>query len=263
MMNRIASPDLSVVRLYYHDERREARSTRLCLPIVAATIVAMVSVTQVDARRPEGRAFCRDRGVAAGAESTLEHQELRPRDDGFQRPDFATFRRQLQEAVALKDEEAVLRVVDSAVRVDFGGGGGLDAFHRLMNTATENFWGELSRVLELGGRFRTPDAFDAPYVYSDWPEGFDALECAAVVGRGVRLRATPGTNARTLTTVDFAIVKLFPREVPGARGWRRVGLATGRTGYIASRYVRSPIDYRALFEHKQGRWWLVAFVAGD
>jgi hypothetical protein len=40
---------------------------------------------------------------------------LKPRDDGFRRPDFAAFRRQLQDAVARKDEEAVLRIVDPGV----------------------------------------------------------------------------------------------------------------------------------------------------
>jgi hypothetical protein len=187
---------------------------------------------------------------------------LKPRDDGFRRPDFEAFRRHLQDAVARKDDEAVLKIVDPGVRVDFGDGGGLDAFKRRMNSVSENFWEEFARVLELGGRFRTPDAFDAPYVYSDWPDGFDAFACAAVVGRGVRLRAAPGASARPLTMVDFAIVKVFPKE-PDATGWRRVGLASGRTGYVASRYVRSPIDYRAFFEFKEGRWWLVAFVAGD
>jgi hypothetical protein len=187
---------------------------------------------------------------------------LKPRDDGFRRPDFEEFRRHLQDALARKDEEAVLRTVDPGVRVDFGDGGGLEAFKRRMNAPGENFFEELTRVLNLGGRFRTPDAFDAPYVYSDWPDGFDAFACAAVVGSGVRLRAAPNISARAQATEDFAIVKLFPTE-PDTPGWRRVGLAGGRTGYIASRYVRSPIDYRALFEFKDGRWWLVAFVAGD
>ena len=45
--------------------------------------------------------------------------------------------------------------------------------------------------------------------------------------------------------------------------WKRVQLADGRTGYMASRYVRSPIEHRALFEFENGRWWLMAYVAGD
>lgn len=227
-----------------------------------AAVIGFVFVTTTDAQQPEGQAFCREQGFAASVESSLTGPQLKPRDDGFRRPDFAAFRRQLQDAAARKDEEAVLRIVDPGVRVDFGDGGGLDAFKRRMHAPGENFWEELTRVLNLGGRFRTADAFDAPYVYSDWPDGFDAFACAAVVGSGVRLRASPDIVARPLTTVDFAIVKLFPKE-PAATNWRRVALAGGLTGFIASRYVRSPIDSRALFEFKDGRWWLVAFVAGD
>jgi hypothetical protein len=69
-------------------------------------------------------------------------------------------------------------------------------------------------------------------------------------------------DARILTALDFAIVRGLPvgSETPG---WRRVQLANGRTGFIASQYVRSPVDHRALFEFRDGRWWLMAYVAGD
>jgi hypothetical protein len=36
----------------------------------------------------------------------------------------------------------------------------------------------------------------------------------------------------------------------------------GRKAYIATRFIRSPIDYRAEFRYTNGRWWLVFFVAG-
>ena len=45
--------------------------------------------------------------------------------------------------------------------------------------------------------------------------------------------------------------------------WTRIKLRDGRTGYISSRYVRSPIDYRAVFNKMDGRWRMTAFVAGD
>jgi hypothetical protein len=262
MMNRMASPSFyksSACTITTNEGRLDRH--RLCVAVVTA-VVGVVSTINVDAKQAQGSASCRDPGFAAKGESSPTQPQLKPRDDGFRRPDFEEFRRHLQDAVARKDEEAILKIVDPGVRVDFGDGGGLEAFERRMNAPGENFFEELTRVLNLGGRFRTPDAFDAPYVYSDWPDGVDAFACAAVVGSGVRLRAAPDIGARTLTTVDFAIVKLFPNE-PAAPGWRRLALASGLTGYIASRYVRSPIDYRALFEFKEGRWWLVAFVAGD
>jgi hypothetical protein len=43
----------------------------------------------------------------------------------------------------------------------------------------------------------------------------------------------------------------------------RVKLAGGQQGYIASAYVRSPLDYRIVFEKRQGRWLITTLVAGD
>jgi len=36
-----------------------------------------------------------------------------------------------------------------------------------------------------------------------------------------------------------------------------------RVGHISSAYVRSPIDYRAIFRIENRRWQLVTLVAGD
>lgn len=43
----------------------------------------------------------------------------------------------------------------------------------------------------------------------------------------------------------------------------QVKLRDGRKGYIASRYVRSPVDYRAFLTREGGRWRMTLFVAGD
>ena len=44
--------------------------------------------------------------------------------------------------------------------------------------------------------------------------------------------------------------------------WRAVKLES-KVGFIASRFVRSPIDYRAIFSEQGGAWRMVTFVAGD
>ena len=36
-----------------------------------------------------------------------------------------------------------------------------------------------------------------------------------------------------------------------------------RTGYVATRLTRSPIDYRAMFSLTNGRWQMMLFLAGD
>jgi hypothetical protein len=42
-----------------------------------------------------------------------------------------------------------------------------------------------------------------------------------------------------------------------------VRLPSGVRGFVASQFVRRPIDYRAIFHKTNGQWRLSAFVAGD
>jgi hypothetical protein len=42
-----------------------------------------------------------------------------------------------------------------------------------------------------------------------------------------------------------------------------VRLPDGRAGFVDSRFVRSPIDYRAAFARIDGRWQMTLFLAGD
>ncbi len=199
----------------------------------------------------------------SGARGTIE-PTLEPVDEAARRPDFLEFRRRLQDAVSRRDESAVLAVVHPNVRVSFGDGNGVEAFKKEhLANRDSNFWEEFAAILRLGGRFRMEDAFDAPYTFSVWPADLDSFECLAVVGTRVRVRAAPGLNARILTTLDFAIVRALPPDGAATPGWRRGQLADGRIGYMSSQFVRSPIDHRALFQFQDGRWRLMAYVAGD
>jgi hypothetical protein len=188
---------------------------------------------------------------------------LRPVDEASRRPDFLEFRRRLADVVARRDERALLMSVHSNVRITFGDSGGIDAFlKQVVRSRTGDFWGKFAAILRLGGRFRMENAFDAPYTFAAWPDDLDAFECLAVIGSRVRVRAAPNLKAQVVRVLDFAIVLALAPEDNG-EGWRPVQLAEGSMGYIASRYVRSPIDHRALFEFENGRWWLMAYVAGD
>ena len=164
--------------------------------------------------------------------------------------------------MAARNADALLRIVDPEIRVSFGSSSGIEAFKDYHLSDREvDFWAEFDFILRHGGRLRTVDAFDAPYPFSDWPAEFDPFECLAVTGSRVRLRVEPSFTATTLTLISYAIVERLDYE-PSADWWR-VRLADGRSGYMASRYLRSPVDYRALFEFKNGRWLLVAYIAGD
>ena len=187
---------------------------------------------------------------------------LLPRDEAASKPDFLAFRRQLQSAVARKDAAAILKIADPAVIVDFGGGEGIEFLEKFINDRGRDFWGEFGRALAMGGTFDADGGFSTPYVYSAWPDEFDAFDCMAVTARAVQLREKPTTISRALARLDFDIVEWI-RDAPESKGWRHVRLASGRTGYVASGFLRSPTDYRAWFIFTQDGWRLRGFVAGD
>ena len=156
----------------------------------------------------------------------------------------------------------MLRVVDPAIKLDFGGDSGIESLKRFMDDASGDFWREFELALAMGGTFDAAGNFAAPYVYSVWPEAFDSFECAAVTASAVRLRARPDTASRTVARLDYDIVQLLRADTLAA-DWRHVQLSNGLKGYVASRFVRSPVAYRALFTRVEGSWRLTAFVAGD
>ncbi len=109
---------------------------------------------------------------------------------------------------------------------------------KLLNENSES-WEELRAVLALGGGFSSSTAFAAPYVYSRWPESLDSFDCAAVIGRNVRLRTAARLDAPILTTVSYSIVRRLESNVD--KQWSSVRLGDGRSGYIWHAYVRSPV----------------------
>ena len=78
----------------------------------------------------------------------------------------------------------------------------------------------------------------------------------------MRLRTAPRLDAPISTTISYPIVRLIDRSSGGTL-WSHVRLGDGRTGYIWHAYVRSPVDYRTLFNLSDGRWRMTAFVSGD
>jgi len=197
--------------------------------------------------------------------------KLLPSDEAVRDPELFAFRARLQAAVARHDTAAVLAMVDPNIKNGFGGDDGVAAFQRswkLQEGDKSPLWEELGLVLALGGSFQNKDTFVAPYAYSRWPEAIDAFQHVAVLGTDVRVRAEPRPGSPVLASLSFDLVRLAnsgrSRLTPEqAREWTAVELKGGRTGYIASRYVRSPIARRAFLLRKAGSWRLAVFVAGD
>lgn len=192
-------------------------------------------------------------------------RRLLPVDQAASRPDFFTFRAQLQAAVARHDASALMAVVHPDIKCDFGGGEGKAYFeeHWKPGAPDSRVWAELATVLALGGTFSSADSFVAPYIFSRWPEGVDAFEHVAVVGDRVRVRVAPRPDAETAGVSSFEILPVARQSADTTEAWTAVALSPTKVGYIASHLVRSPIGYRAFFGKQGGRWQMLMFLAGD
>ena len=186
-----------------------------------------------------------------------------PLDEAARDPEFFAFRARLQRAAAAHDTAAVMGVVAPRVLNSFGGDGGLEEFREqwgIANPEKSELWSVLGFVLAMGGRFDGDTSFYAPYTFGSTPiDGFEAL---IVLGRNVMVRAEPDARSAAIDTVSFEAITKW-RDKSSTGGWEPVRTSKQRTGWVLQQYLRSPIDYRAGFIRRQGRWWLRALVAGD
>lgn len=188
---------------------------------------------------------------------------VKPVDEAAADPEFFLFRARVQIALARRDTAEIMKIVAPGILNSFGGNGGREEFRehwRLENPEKSELWPTLATVLALGGRFMEDTMFYAPYPFG--ATSGDGFETLVVLGSNVPVRAAADAASRVIDTVSFEEVTKW-REKSATRGWEPVRTSRGRTGWMLQRHLRSPIDYRAGFVRRQGRWWLRALVAGD
>lgn len=207
----------------------------------------------------------------------FEAVQLRPVDESGADPGFAEFYRRFQAAVAARDVQQLLPMVHPRIRISFGDDGGIAAFRKAWKLDTEPaaspLWPILADILRLGGTFVDTERtmFFAPYVYSRFPEQFDAFRYVAVTGEDVSVRVEPRPDAGVVERVSYLVVEQLstgeapPRVEADGRSytWVKVGLPSGKVGWVLSRDVWSPVGYRAGFRRENGNWQMTVLVAGD
>lgn len=170
---------------------------------------------------------------------------LLPVDEASQDASLVAFRQRVLTAIRNRDEATLRAALDPHVRTSFG--------------SAQDFvphWNELESALSLGGTFqRTGEEarFWAPYVYSAWPEQFDAFAHLAVIAKDVPLR---DAGKRVIALLSYDIVKRLP-------GAGHVATLDGREGWVDAKYLYSPVGYRAGLVRRRGTWKIEAFVNGD
>jgi hypothetical protein len=203
-----------------------------------------------------------------------EARKLYPTDDGGKDSSFRIFRQGLLKAVQERDKEFVLSVLDPHILNSFGGEGGIQEFEETwhLDSPKTGLWDTLMVILTHGGslsQVEDGDEFWAPYIYSVWPQDIDPFDHGAIMGKDVNVRSRPSLQALVVRQLSFDIVRLTDDPpVPDedhrvVENWVKITTPQGEEGYVSSRYVRGPIDYRAGFKKLGNRWVMKALVAGD
>jgi len=203
--------------------------------------------------------------------SAQKERYVRPVDEGTKDKSFSTFRAKLIEAVKKRDKKYLLSVLDPNIKNNFGGDGGIEDFEEMweIDSSKSKLWDELRVVLSNGGGFQDKNTFAAPYSFVFFPADLDAFEQQMIFGNNVNLRAKPDLSAKVISQLSYNIVKVdFENSVSDGKpeptySWLKVETLGGKKGFVGAEFVRSPIDYRAIFVKEKGKWKISAFVAGD
>lgn len=199
---------------------------------------------------------------------------VRPIDEGKRDASFNSFRNKLITAVKNRDVKTLLAALDPNITASFGGDEGIEDFKRMwqINDPKSTIWEELLTVLTNGGKFSKEGKtllFSAPYSFSEFPADLDVFEYEMIFGNNVNLREKPDLAAKVIARLSYNIVQVDYENSIKNKGedsgylWLKIKTLGEKKGFVNAKFVRSPIDYRAIFVKKNGRWKMTAFVAGD
>ena len=198
--------------------------------------------------------------LLAGVSACAQVRRLLPVNEPTTRdPALTRFVAELKEVVARRDESSLLKLLDPRVRSSFGGETGIAEFRQWwkLDQPGSKLWPLLERLLALGGVWEG-DSYVFPYVFARFPEDLDSFEHAAITGQGVWLRTNPSPEARGVRQLRYDVVRVLGQTDE----WWEVETLDGARGFVAERYVMSPVSYRLILG-KRGQWRITALVAGD
>ena len=201
-------------------------------------------------------------------------QELKlpPVDEGAADATWPRFKARLLDALAQRNQQFVLGIVDPKIR-NTSGTDGVAEFKKIWEpqSATSPLWVELPKLLFLGGVFVKRDKnvveFCAPYVYYKWPESAGDDTTGAIIAKETLMKARPAANSATLRTLSYDLVEVVDWEVAdeskdNPQKWIRLKTKTGE-GYVPEEHARSPLEYRACFVNSGARWRMTGLEVGE
>lgn len=196
---------------------------------------------------------------------------LDPADEAAQDPQLAELIQTLIKACDAKDFKPFEAALTPDAIAGFGGeGGGAAGFRKAykIDDPKTTFFSDFKAALTMGGAFIDPNTFGSPYIYAKWPDAVDAFTHVAAIGENVIMYDKPTVMGGGIADVSHMILELIPdapdSKTPTPDTWVHVKSDDAQaSGYVRKDKTRSSVDYRAIFQKTQNRWWLGAFVKGD
>ncbi len=207
---------------------------------------------------------------------TYKEIQLLPVDESNKNQDFKQFYNDLLIAIQNKDTEFIIHHLNTNIQFSFGLDSGIEGFlqkwklHK--NPRESSFWLEIEKTLKLGGVFsnKSKTEFIAPYIFANFPDSFDCFEYDVCIDDNVSVYLRPEIKSLIIKNLKYHIIKVLDRNIntldPSGKTvrWSKIQLPNGSRGYVKSEYLRSSIDYRAMFsKDEDGIWKMDVFIAGD
>lgn len=174
---------------------------------------------------------------------------------------YDVFRSRLAGAVAARDEASFRALFGKKgyMRMHGVGGGAQMPPSGPNNSFTASIWKDLDQILSLGCAIDN-DMLLLPFT-TQAPENLDAMGQMVAI-RSTAVRSGPNDKARIMTIAPRGAL-LVQMEHPArpADGWQYLTLSNGRSGYVRSEDVRSPLD-SALQVARDGTDWRIEYYGG-
>ena len=190
-------------------------------------------------------------------------------DEGAGDVSWLRFKKRVSDAIASRDKQFLLSILDRNVRNQTEKTRGVAEFRKQweLDTADTPVWRELQTALQLGSAYVKRDGgareLCAPYVLGKWPPDVHPFDHGVVISRDSTVQAEPANGSAALGRLSYDIVEVTDWEIDDRKDpkqkWVKIRYGK-RDGYVLEEHVRSPVEQAACFVKAGNAWRMTGFA---